>query len=263
MKFKREQIELYHLFKNEYINNGYLYSGSFPKDSILIRDIFKGSNKDKLISDLIENNILQVRECKEPAYELTYNIRKMLINEYYLKDKWLQQTPQFKREINNEINIVNNSADKEKIIDFGNLEDKVTIPTLVVFYDIFIDYDKSKNLEKNVEEFFNNLNSEINEIFDAYYSEEDSNNGKIRVELSCKTFNVDIPIYYKEEMLHSILEIQINKLLNEISDECGIVIEAKEVYISEYPQYYLNDEQLKEYNKYFEEEEGQEETEEI
>ena len=41
MKFKREQIELYHLFKNEYIKNGYLYSGSFPKDSILIRDIFK------------------------------------------------------------------------------------------------------------------------------------------------------------------------------------------------------------------------------
>lgn len=57
MKFKREQIELYHLFKNEYIKNGYLYSGSFPKDSILIRDIFKGTNKEKLISNMLENKI--------------------------------------------------------------------------------------------------------------------------------------------------------------------------------------------------------------
>lgn len=121
MKFKREQIELYHLFKNEYIKNGYLYSGSFPKDSILIRDIFKGTNKEKLISNMLENKILQVRECKEPAYELTYNIRKTLIDKYNLKEKWLEHTPQFVRETENEILTVEKNVNNNKNINLGNL----------------------------------------------------------------------------------------------------------------------------------------------
>ena len=259
MKYKREQIELYHLFKNEYINNGYLYSGSFPKDSILIRDIFKGTNKDKLISNMIENNILQIRECKEPAYELTYNVRKILIDKYYLKEKWIQQTPQFEKETNNEINIVNKNVDIKEKVNLGNLEDIVTIPTLVTFYDIYIDNDKSKSKNEDVEEFINNINRKINEMFEVHYSQEKSE--KIKIELCCKTFNIDIPIYHKKENLLPILEIQIDKLLDEISNECGIKIRAKEVDISEYPQYYLNDEQLKKYDEYFEVEEEQEEME--
>ena len=171
MKFKREQIELYHLFKNEYIKNGYLYSGSFPKDSILIRDIFKGTNKEKLISNMLENKILQVRECKEPAYELTYNIRKTLIDKYNLKEKWLEHTPQFVRETENEILTVEKNVNNNKNINLGNLEDRVTIPTWVIFYDIYIDYDKSKTIDRNVEEFLNKLNSETNEIFDACKSQ--------------------------------------------------------------------------------------------
>lgn len=171
MKFKREQIELYHLFKNEYIKNGYLYSGSFPKDSILIRDIFKGTNKEKLISNMLENKILQVRECKEPAYELTYNIRKILIDKYNLKEKWLEHTPQFVRETENEILTVEKNVNNNENINLGNLEDIVTIPTWVIFYDIYIDYDKSKTIDRNVEEFLNKLNSETNEIFDACKSQ--------------------------------------------------------------------------------------------
>lgn len=257
MKFKREQIELYHLFKNEYIKNGYLYSGSFPKDSILIRDIFKGTNKEKLISNMLENKILQVRECKEPAYELTYNIRKMLINKYNLKEKWLEHTPQFVRETENEILTVEKNVNNNENINLGNLEDIVTIPTLVTFYDIYINNDKSKSKRENVNEFMSNINSRINVLFEVHYSQEESEN--IRIELCCKTFNIDIPIYHKKENLLPILEIQIDKLLDEINNECGIKIKAKEVDISEYPQYYLNDEQLKEYNEYFEVEEEQEE----
>ena len=259
MKFKREQIELYHLFKNEYIKNGYLYSGSFPKDSILIRDIFKGTNKEKLISNMLENKILQVRECKEPAYELTYNIRKTLIDKYNLKEKWLEHTPQFVRETENEILTVEKNVNNNKNINLGNLEDIVTIPTWVIFYDIYIDYDKSKTINRKVEEFLNKLNSETNEIFDAYYFEEDDDDdNKIRVELCCRTYNVDIPIYHKKEMLRSIVEIKIDKLLDEISNESGIEIKAKEVGISDYPQYYLNEKQLKKYNDFFEEEEQEE-----
>ena len=229
MKFKREQIELYHLFKNEYIKNGYLYSGSFPKDSILIRDIFKGTNKEKLISNMLENKILQVRECKEPAYELTYNIRKILIDKYNLKEKWLEHTPQCVRETENEILTVEKNVNNNENINLGNLEDRVTIPTWVIFYDIYIDYDKSKTIDRNVEEFLNKLNSETNEIFDAYYFEEDDDDdNKIRVELCCRTYNVDIPIYHKKEMLRSIVEIKIDKLLDEISNESGIEIKAKE-----------------------------------
>lgn len=256
MNFTREQIELYHLFKNEYINNGYLYSGSFPTDSILIRDIFKETNKDKLISNMIENKILQCREYKELAYELTYNIRKMLISNYNLKEKWLEQNPQFEREIKNEIHILEKNINNKEDINLENLEDEVTIPTYIVFYDIYIDNDKTKTIEKNVKDFFYNINKKTNEMIDAYYYEEEDN--KIRVELCCKTFNIDIPVYHKKELLHSVLEIQIDKLLNEINDECGIEIKAKEIEISEYPQYYLNEKQLRKYYDFFEEEEQEE-----
>lgn len=135
-------------------------------------------------------------------------------------------------------------------------EQIVTIPTLVTFCDIYINNDKSKSKRENVDEFMSDINSQINVLFEVHYSQEESE--RIRIELCCKTFNIDISIYQKKEKLLPILERQIDKLLDEISNECGIRIKAKEVDISEYPQYYLNEEQLKKFNDFFKEEEQEE-----
>lgn len=262
MKFSKAQIKLYYLFRNEYINNGYLYGGSFPMNARTIDDIFEGNDKkEKLIFNMIDNNILQIRNCKAEAYELTDEVKKVLLDKYNLKEKWIEKGPQFGMEIQKEINSVNKHVNNEKKIDMGNLEDKVTIPVLVTFFDIYINRDKSKSKNENVIEFMDTLNSKINEEINDHYSEEE--NDEIRIELSCKTFNVEIPIYHKKDILLSILDIQIGKLLDEISKECGIEIQAKEIEITEYPQYYLNEEQLERYNKFFEEDESEEETEEL
>lgn len=143
------------------------------------------------------------------------------------------------------------------MINLGSLEETVTIPTLVTFFDIYIDDNKTKNKNETVKEFMNNINQQINELLEVNYSEKE--NEKIRIELCCKTFNIDMPIYYSGEKILFFLKNQVEKILDEISEECGIKIKAKEVEISEYPQYYLNEKELKEFNDYFEEQEEQEE----
>lgn len=132
--------------------------------------------------------------------------------------------------------------------------------SLILRKDILIILKKpSKKLIEFYQFYFEFFYQFYFNIYNAYYFEEDDDDdNKIRVELCCRTYNVDIPIYHKKEMLRSIVEIKIDKLLDEISNESGIEIKAKEVGISDYPQYYLNEKQLKKYNDFFEEEEQEE-----
>lgn len=80
--------ELYEIFKKDYVENGYLYSGSIPANSNII------CNFDKAIfKELLNENKIQIRECEAFAYELTIPERKKLIIENNLAEIWEQEHP--------------------------------------------------------------------------------------------------------------------------------------------------------------------------
>lgn len=75
MKKSNSNEELIRIFENEYWEDKES-NGFIPANSILIRD---WSTKD--IYDLIDRDILQIRNCQGLAYELTQNYITKLENE--------------------------------------------------------------------------------------------------------------------------------------------------------------------------------------
>ncbi|MDO5556340.1 MAG: hypothetical protein Q4G09_07040 [Clostridia bacterium] len=126
---------------------------------------------------------------------------------------------------------------------------EVTIPTLITFFDIYINNNAKKDKDENIKEFIKKIYKLTNGIIEDRYSEIENN--KIRIELDCKTLNIDIPMKCKQKELRNKLFIKSKQLLDEMSKEIGVKIEVKEVDVSEYPQYYLNEEQMHRYNEYF------------
>lgn len=132
-----------------------------------------------------------------------------------------------------------------------NLKDKeVTIPTLVTFFDIYINNDIKKDKNEIVRDFIRSVYKATNGIIEDHYSEIEAD--KIKIELCCKTINVDIPISCNQKNLENTLYIKVKEFLRELSKEIQFEIDVKEVENTEYPQYYLSEEELERYNKYFE-----------
>ena len=67
-------------FKDEYLNNGYMYSGSMGYSHI--RNL--GFSKEA-IAELINCGLIEKRNCGAYAYQLINNVRKKLIQENNLE----------------------------------------------------------------------------------------------------------------------------------------------------------------------------------
>ena len=78
--------ELFAFLCNEYINNGYLYSGSWPSNSL--RE--KGFTRED-IEALLEKGRIQKRNCESLAYELTVPERNRLLSKNALCSRWLEK----------------------------------------------------------------------------------------------------------------------------------------------------------------------------
>lgn len=72
---------------DEYINNGYLYSGSVPYDVLIAKDF-----SILAIDNLLKNGVIQKRNCDGLAYELTSSKRKQLIAKHDLCSVWYEKT---------------------------------------------------------------------------------------------------------------------------------------------------------------------------
>lgn len=75
--------ELLKFLQVDYINHGYMYSGSWPYNSLLDRGFGKEHMKELEAAGLIQR-----RNCNEFAYELTAAERSKLIGEYDLPSRW-------------------------------------------------------------------------------------------------------------------------------------------------------------------------------
>lgn len=79
--------DLINLLREEYINNGYLYSGSMPFNSL----INKGFSRET-INNLLDDGLIQKRNCEGLAYELPTDERKILIAKHDLCSVWYEKT---------------------------------------------------------------------------------------------------------------------------------------------------------------------------
>jgi glutamyl/glutaminyl-tRNA synthetase len=80
---RNETIKLYEVFKAEYLRNGYMYSGCMEYS--YIRSL--GFSKES-ITELVESELIEKRNCEAYSYELTNEERKKLIQENNLSAVW-------------------------------------------------------------------------------------------------------------------------------------------------------------------------------
>lgn len=86
MTEKSKENKLLVFLQDEYIDNGYLYSGSWPYNSL--RDMgFERTDIDKLVT----KGFLQRRNCEGLAYELSIQKRHQLLSQYSLCSRWLEK----------------------------------------------------------------------------------------------------------------------------------------------------------------------------
>ncbi|MBQ8245846.1 MAG: hypothetical protein IJZ42_01820 [Lachnospiraceae bacterium] len=120
-KCPRDQ-DLYTFLKNEYIDNGYLYSGSWPYNSLREKGF---THKD--IDDLLEKGWIQKRNCEGLAYELSVPKRHQLLSEHALCSRWMESAGSaFLEEIRAEV------CDISLVVPCEHNETMITVDTLKV-----------------------------------------------------------------------------------------------------------------------------------
>lgn len=77
---------VYKMFKDEYIEHGYMYSGSLPRNSSDLANVEK-----VILDELVNVGILQVRDCEGYAFELSVKERGGLMNKLSLASKWYEE----------------------------------------------------------------------------------------------------------------------------------------------------------------------------
>ena len=82
---KLSKEELLKLFEDEYIESGYLYSGSIPANAVLFT---KHKEHYELAMQLVKEGKLQIRKCEAFAFELPKAKRRELIKKHNLAEKW-------------------------------------------------------------------------------------------------------------------------------------------------------------------------------
>lgn len=78
--------ELLLFLQKEYIDTGYLYSGSWPYNSL----VEKGYNQ-KAIDELLDKGLIQKRNCEGFTYELSVSKRHQLLSVHSLSSRWLEE----------------------------------------------------------------------------------------------------------------------------------------------------------------------------
>lgn len=78
--------ELLLFLQNEYINNGYLYSGSWPYNSLLEKGF-----EHTVMDELVGKGLIQKRDCAGFAYELVPSKRHQLMSQHSLCSRWLAE----------------------------------------------------------------------------------------------------------------------------------------------------------------------------
>ncbi|WP_047152891.1 hypothetical protein [Aneurinibacillus tyrosinisolvens] len=86
----REAQLLYQFLKEAYIRRGYVFSGavSYSQISIDVLRSFDRQYTECIIQELLEARLIQRRDGRVHAYELTKQQRKQLLLEYDLVNKW-------------------------------------------------------------------------------------------------------------------------------------------------------------------------------
>ncbi len=82
-----EAKKLFSYFIDEYIEKGYLYSGSVPYDALIANGVSISA-----IDKLLKNGVIQKRNCDGLAYELTPSKRKPLVAKHDLCSIWYEKT---------------------------------------------------------------------------------------------------------------------------------------------------------------------------
>jgi len=84
--------EILALFEKEYIENGYIYSGSIPQNGRIF--YCNKANFEKALK-LVDEGKLEFRQSESRSFELPKQRRKELIEEHGLTEKWQQKAPYF------------------------------------------------------------------------------------------------------------------------------------------------------------------------
>jgi len=82
---KLSKEELLQLFEDEYIDSGYLHSGSIPANAMLFTN-YKEHYESAL--SLVREGKLQIRKCEALAFELPMEKRWELIIKFNLMERW-------------------------------------------------------------------------------------------------------------------------------------------------------------------------------
>ena len=86
MKKISKSRELLLFLQDEYINNGYMYSGSWPYNGLLDKGF-----KQEAIDELLSNGLVQRRNREGLAYELSVSKRHQLLSQHSLCSRWLEK----------------------------------------------------------------------------------------------------------------------------------------------------------------------------
>lgn len=82
--------ELLKIFEDEYVESGYLYSGSIGQNTL-----WSNEKAYNLAYELVKEGQLQIRDCEAHSFELSASIRQRLIKENHLSEKWQEKAPYF------------------------------------------------------------------------------------------------------------------------------------------------------------------------
>ena len=85
-ELSQEAMNLLRFLQQEYKDGGYLYSGSWPYNSLTQ----KGFSKNH-IHELLNAGLIQKRDCLEYAFELVPEERKKLISKHGLASLWFEK----------------------------------------------------------------------------------------------------------------------------------------------------------------------------
>lgn len=165
-KLSEKSESLFVFLQNEYIKNGYTYSGSWPVNSLLDNGFTKVE-----FNELLEAGLIQKRNCDGYAFELVPHERSRLIEMHNLGHAWLDEGGNaFLLNINQEIKGVKEAVcgDKILLVD-GALSDR-TVNTAKHFgilervdelHKKLLEIDHVVDVEFDLDGFWDNINQVI------------------------------------------------------------------------------------------------------
>lgn len=147
---ENEVKQIYELFKNEYITKGYMYSGMIPMNAPPLQAF-----PISMLYSMVEDGILQKRNCDGFAFELSPAERIRLLTECSLCSAWFEETgTAFLHEIQQEarsaaaLPVTENGITVATMRHEGDTDvpDKMTVQTpFSVGQVINMEYDLPKN----------------------------------------------------------------------------------------------------------------------